>query len=269
VRRRYGVLVLAVILIAFSFGLRRYTTGGSGQLMGRSDSLVQAALEFAVGDSRAGSVASQGTFMSARQSRAEVQGEAFRIHIGLEYRGYPWLLTVIFDAQGEPARCALEGWTGITFSNYLRIVGIVLAVAWFAQAFVSPLFGVRCPDCTTNPLLPVVTEIRDEVVFGGGRDVEGYALAPIVERSYVCPECGYRKVTYIVPHTRKSASARDTIDLSPAGVDLWKRFPMERMLDRQREEIAGRLTFRTFDEWQDYYNRLKMEEREERRPVSK
>ncbi len=261
-RRRYGVLIFAVMLVCCSLGLGWYAAGGGKELLGFSDPRVVTALEFAKEQPGCKYTANYGTFLKAWQSSGP--GEQFEINIGVEYHNHPWLVSVIFDADGQAIRSTSKGWAGITFSNYLRIMGITLSLVWFGWAFIAPLFGVKCPDCSTNPLLPVVCDIKDRVVFAGGLDVEGYSLPPIVERSYVCPKCGYTKIRYIVPHSHRSASVRDTIDLMPSGWDLSKKFNMERLLDRRRDERANLATFKTFDEWKVFYEQLKLKEGEER-----
>ncbi len=265
-QRKYGIPLLVAVLVCFSFGLRWQATGGNSEALNFSDSRVQTVLRFAGDNPRAKNTVTRGTLVRAWLVDSSVAGESFHINMGFEYNNHLWLVTVAFDSHGEPVSYTHRSWTRLTVSYHLQTTAIVLAVVWFIRAFIVPLFGAKCPDCTTNPLLPVVAQKRDEIVFAGGRDIEGYSLAPIIERSYVCQKCGYEKVTYIVPHTRKSASPRDTIDLSPVGVDLWKRFPMDRMLDR--EERAKHLTFKTFDEWQAFYDQLKIKEGERRRPIS-
>lgn len=264
-RRRYGILIFAVMLICCSFGLRWYSTGGGKEVLDSSDPRVAAALEFAKEEPGSRYTASYGTFMKAWQSGKPAPGEEFKINIGLEYNNHLWLVSVVFDANGQAIGSTSKGWAGISISNFLRIMGTVLSLVWFGWAFIVPLFGVKCPDCSTNPLLPVVTDIKDRTVFAGGLDVEGYSLSPIVERSYVCPKCGYTKVRYVLPYSYRPAAVRDIMDLRPSGWDLWKRFPMERMLDRRREERANLATFKTFDEWKAFYEQLKLKEGEERR----
>lgn len=86
-----------------------------------------------------------------------------------------------------------QGWTTVTVANYLGTLGAVLAVAWFMRAFIFPLFAVKCPDCTSNPLLPVETEVWEKLIYGGGLDEDDYPLPEIIERSYVCPPVWLRE----------------------------------------------------------------------------
>jgi hypothetical protein len=128
------------------------------------------------------------------------------------------------------------------------------------------VFGLKCPDCTNRFFLPTLTHAHDRTVYAGGMDDAGFGLAPVVEKAYVCPNCGYRKITYCVPGDwRAWLFDRRTLlpRLSPNLFDAY-----DRLLDKWERERRAYARFHTYEEWKQYFDGLKATEREERPPRS-
>lgn len=148
-----------------------------------------------------------------------------------------------------------QGWP-VTNPDGLRNIGMVLIFLWMLLGVVMPLYSWRrCPYCPGGTLSPVYLKVVESTVYPGGMDDSGYPLPPIVRRDYVCPGCGYRRVTY--RHLRSSARpvygpyASIRVPTHPKDLGNW--------WDTNRE----RAKFHTYQEWLAYYNELKDTEREE------
>jgi len=259
-------LFLIVILFSLSLYVRWNGTGGGKTQIDFTDPRVKSALEFVAENDGGKYVITQETFLKAWLSPVD---EGYQVNIGYSYYGHLWLTKVQFDAMGQPIGCTTHEWTGVTFANFLRILSVVLMGLWFAWIFVLPQFGVKCPECTTNPLLPVLMEKQETTIFPGGLDAQGRTLPPIIERSWICPRCGFAKVCYVIPESYRAEMVRSLADVSPSSIFMSpKEFDkIERLFEKWQEGRKKTVYFESIAEWKAFYNELKRREGEMRRPA--
>lgn len=231
-----------------------------GDVVDFTDDRVRAAVDVASRDPSARYVVRSGTPIAAWISKGTNQ---YTVRAAISFEGNPWLITVTFDSSANPRSFTIKMWSAYTLSTFFRVFSYTLALIWLAQAFVFPHFSVKCPDCSTNPLLPVATEKHDTTVFPGGIDDDGFTLPPIVERTWVCPRCGYRKITYVVPEDYRPGRVLPTVGarLNPRETEK-----MELLFERWRETYKKTARFHSYEEWKQFFDNLKSAEREERQP---
>lgn len=265
--RKMGVLAFAVLLLLASFAIRWYSAGGASERLQLSDARVAAALQYLSTQSASADLVRSGTFLQAWVSGAD---KGYRVNVALEMNGSPWLAWVLFDGGGSAASGDVRMWSGMLFPNYLRNISVVFFVLWALAAFVVPhVFGVKCPDCRKSFISPPLTEVQESTVYGGGFDKDGFDLQEIVRRDYVCPRCGYRKITFYIPGAHTG-----TLGASPlkrwTGVGMALNIKETEWYDRilskyLSDHEGGRgLRFATYDDWKAFYDELKASEREER-----
>lgn len=271
--RKMGVLLFAILLLLASFAARWYSTGGVSGRLDVSDARVVAALHYLSTKSASADLARSGTLL-----RAWVSGEeaGYQVYVALDSNDSPWLTWVSFDGNDVPVSSGFRMWTGMLFPYHLRNLSIVFFILWILAAFVAPhVFGVKCPDCPQNFIAPPLTEVQEFKVYGGGFDKDGFDLQEIVRRDYVCPCCGYRKITYYVPGSHSGGGG---FRISP--LKRWTGIGMvlnvkeieryDRVLNKHLSDLESGSghRFRTHEDWKTFYDELKASEREER-PVGR
>lgn len=266
-----GVLAFAVFLLVASFAARWYGTGGTAERLDLTDPRVAVALQYTGTQSSNADLVRSGTRLEAWLSRTDA---GYKVNVAIDMNGHPWLASVQFTASGSAVSGEVRMWGGMLFPNYLRNISIVFFVLWVLAAFVAPhVFGVKCPDCPPSLIAPPLTQVEESTVYGGGFDQAGDDLQEIVRRDYVCPRCGYRKITFYVPgqHTGGLWAAplkRWTgagLALNPKEYEWYDRILNKWVSDH---ETGRGLRFRTYDDWKAFYDELKASEREEK-PVTR
>ncbi|MGI6631891.1 MAG: hypothetical protein ACOX5M_02480 [Bacillota bacterium] len=265
--RKLGVLAFSVFLLLASFAARWYGTGGTDERLQIADPRVVATLDYLSRQSASKDILSDGTVIQAWASGAD---GGYDVNIALDAKGTLWLAWVRFDAGDSPVSSGFRLWSGMLFPNLLRNLSIVFFALWILAEFVAPhIIGVKCPDCPPNLVFPPLTEAHEVTVYPGGFTSDGNDLREIVRRDYICPRCGYRKITYylVMPHSGhfKTGLLRRWTGvgqlLNPKELDWYDRVLNKNLADR---EAAMGLRFPTYDEWKRFYDELKASEREER-----
>lgn len=265
--RKFGVLVFAAFVLASSFVVEWAGTGGLAERLDLSDTRVIAASAYLRDPVPEGQSASYRTIVSA-WVRDTSNGN--QVSVGYKTGTGYWLTTVEFDSQGTFISNRTQMWSGIRMPGYLRLLSYIFFALWPIVAYVAPhLFAVKCPDCPSSFTNPALTKVEESMIYAGGVDVEGHILSPIVRRDYVCPTCGWRKITfYSEPRHTEGWRARPIGIATPVGMDLnpkeldW----YEKVLGRYLSEHQGGkdLRFPTYEDWRAFFQELKNSEREER-----
>lgn len=268
--RKLGVLAFATVLLLASITLRWYGTGGTGDRLDLSDPKVAAALQYLEDRPSDAVLADSGTPLQAWLSGAGSGGSGYTVNVAVRLYGNPWLVSVQFDSAGSVQDANVRMWGGTLFPDYLRNISIIFFILWPLVAFIMPnLFGVKCPDCPQSFFNPPVTRVEETTVYGGGFDKDGYDLSEIVRRDYVCPRCGYRKITFYIPGRHSgglwAAPLKRWIGIGPL-LNPKEYAWYDGLLNKYfTEHEGGRgLRFPTYDDWKTFYDELKASEREER-----
>ena len=254
-------LLLIILLFLLSYGLRWNATSRGKDTVEFTDYRVRSALDFAARDSSAKYVVKEGTPVKAWVSGSS---DGYTVNAAFSLNDYAWLVMVKFDPAGNPVSCSTESWSAFTVSRYLCTLSFAMAGLWLAVTFIFPHFAVKCPDCTTNPLLPVVTEQHDTTIFAGGVDDEGFTLPPVVERAWICPRCGYTKVKYVVPEYYRPGLARSLADTGLPRLHPRELDRLERAFDKWTKDRKEMARFHSFEEWKAFFDDLKTREGEKR-----
>lgn len=183
-----------------------------------------------------------------------------------------WVLSVTFDREGHVVDDTLRPWTMALLPGFLSFAGLALLLVWLWIQFGVPIvFGIHCPECTRNPLRPVLMHPADVEVYHGGFDSKGISLAPIIERTYTCPQCGFLRIRYLIPsHYRDSSKwfpartgifARDVDPRSPMLNEREQRW-YDQVIQQHERTIEGK-NFETYEQWKEYFLGLKARERDE------
>jgi hypothetical protein len=270
--RKMGVLAFASALLFASLVTRWYGTGGAGQQLDLSGGQVAEALAYLEKDSSGVTLVRSGQLQKAWLAPAR---GGYKVNVGVYLDENPWLASVSFDDGGVPTEASVRLWSGVLFSTYLRNIAFAFFILWVLAAFVAPhVFGVKCPDCPHSLISPALTQVQEFTVYPGGVDASGYELAPIIRRDYVCPRCGYRKVTYFAEsqHSGGFSAAgipglgrpsRAVLMLNPKEL-AWYDKVMEKWFD----DHGKKARFRTHEDWRAFYDEMKASEREERGGVA-
>ena len=264
--RKLGVLAFACGLLAMSYVVGWYGTGGAAPQLSLASPDVRAALAYFGDDSW-----SSGIVQSAELKKAwlSVSVSGHKVNVGMVVGGRPYLGSVSFDAGGTPIGGSLKWWAGALMPEYLRPIAYGFFVLWALAAFVAPhVFGVKCPDCPQSFISPVLTEVQEKTMYPGGVDASGFELPGIIRRDFVCPRCGYRKVTYATLPMHSGGlrmnmpgfgrPSRATLLLNPKELDWY-----ERVMEKWYDEHAKTTRFKTLEDWDNFYNELKATERED------
>ncbi|MGE5578936.1 MAG: hypothetical protein ACM3WU_02730 [Bacillota bacterium] len=266
--RKIGILVFAIVVFAASFAVEWAGTGGLGEPLDLSDSRVTAASQHLKQPISATSEAGGRTLLNAWLTEAN---GGYKVNLGYKSPTGYWLTTVQFDEGGSFVKEQTKLWSGKALPAYLRRLSYIFAALWPIVAFVWPhFFAVKCPDCRSSFFSPILAEVQEATVYGGGFDKDGHDLSPIVRRDYVCPKCGYRKITYHVDprHSGGSGKTRPIkqsmaagLDLNPKELDWYEKVVGKYLTDH---EGGKGLRFPTYDDWKAFFDELKATEREER-----
>jgi len=266
--RKIGVLIFAVVVFAASFLVQWAGTGGLDEPLDLSDSRVIAATQHMKQPISATSATDGRSLLNAWLTE---DGGGYKVNLGYKSSTGYWLTTVQFDQGGGFVREQTKLWTGALAPIYLRRLSYIFAALWPIAAFVWPqFFAVKCPDCPSSFFSPAVTEVQESYVYGGGFDKDGHDLSPIVRRDYVCPKCGYRKITYRVDPRHSGGSGRTRplkqsmavgLNLNPKELDWYEKVVAQYL---KAHEGGKGLRFPTYDEWKAFFDELKANEREER-----
>jgi len=159
----------------------------------------------------------------------------------------------------------------------LTILVVGLVVLWATVRYLAPMAGAKCPNCSRSWLFPVNCVTSEVEVYHGGFDDAGDTLPPIIERTYSCPRCGYKRVRYAVIGSHGAASKHGTgggaaytrreavdpmISLNPKELDWYQKIQEQNA--RTQSKTAR---FHSYDEWKAFLDGLKMKEREEGRKL--
>ncbi len=270
--RKMGVLAFASVLLLASLVARWYGTGGTGQQIDLFGGQVAKALTYLENDSSSVTLVRTGQRQKAWLSPAS---GGYKVNVGILLDGNPWLASVSFDEGGMPTKGSVRLWGGTLFPDYLRNISCAFFVLWAFAAFVAPhIFGVKCPDCPQSFISPALTEVQEVTVYAGGFDTAGNELSPIIRRDYVCPRCGYRKVTYFAEGQHSGGfwvdripglarPSRAVLMLNPKELDWY-----DRVIEKWFDDHEKKARFRSHQDWRAFYDELKASEREERRSVT-
>ncbi|MDP2856504.1 MAG: hypothetical protein Q8P50_00815 [Bacillota bacterium] len=226
------------------------------------DPRARAALEHLWKDSSTDSLISRSKMLGAWLYQA---GDGYRVEVGLEDdREYSWLLCVSFDGRSMPIAGSCDPWTARSLPRFFGRVALTLAVLLPLCGIIIPYtFGVKCPDCTNRAFLPTLTRAADTIMYHGGFDAEGFDLPPVVKREFICPACGYRRITYRVgawygaPGPLRAILGAAT-RLSPLAEKL------DITMDSWKRTLREKARFKNYGEWKAYFEELKQSEHEER-----
>ena len=265
--RKIGVVVFAAFVLASSYVVGWFGTGGSATPLELTDSRVEAATQFLTPN-----VSSYRTLMKA-WTRETPSG--FEVSVGYRTGTGLWLTTAEFDSAGVAISDQTKTWTGMLLPGYLRTLSYIFFFLWPITAFVAPhFFAVKCPDCPGNFFNPALTEVEESTVYGGGYDQDGHDLSAIARRDYVCSRCGYRKITFYSdpPHSGGFGRARPIthslsagMNLNPKEMDWYEKVVGKYLSDHK----GGKdLRFPTYEDWKAFLDELKASEREERRSAT-
>lgn len=265
--RKMGVLAFSILLFLASLGFRWYVDGRWSAHLNETHPRVMAALQYLSSHSASANLIRSGSFMRAWGSETR---DGYQVFVAVELGSNPYLAFVRFDSGGSPATGGHRLWTEAQMPRFFLYLSIGFFVLWVLAAFVAPhVFGVKCPDCPQSFISPVLTEVKEATVYPRGFARDGSELNEIVRRDYVCPRCGYTKITYYVaaPHSG-GFWARPIRHWTGIGMYLniketeWYDRVLNRYLSSR--EAGQYLTFPTWDEWKAFYDELKASEREER-----
>lgn len=256
-------MILAVVLVAVSYPLQWYGTGGTGTSITLDDYRVSAALS-SLGE-------------ESWNKRLLAQGELKRAWVSDENRGYKVNLTIMLDNNPwrasvafSPDNMPLENYTGLAggllFPVYLKRLGFALAIMWLTFGFLTPrIFGRKCSDCPQSFWNPILLEPQERSIYPGGFDDEGDSLSPIAQRDFVCPRCGYRRIAYFIPGESRPAKVfRTYTSRHPLLVTVAQDEQAQEILDKWFSTNAEKTRFHNQEEWRAFYDELKSREREER-----
>lgn len=266
--RKIGVLVFAIVVFAASFLVEWAGTGGLDEPLDLSDSRVIAASQHLEQTIDSTSEAGGRSLLSAWLTE---DADGYRVNLGYKTQTGYWLTTVQFDKSGAFVSKQAKMWTGMLAPIFLRRLSYIFAALWPVVAFIWPhFFAVKCPDCPSSFFSPALTEVQESYVYSGGFDKDGHDLSPIVRRDYVCPKCGYRRITYRVDprHSGWSGKTRPIrlsmasgLYLNPKELDWYEKVVGQYLA---AHEGGKALRFPTYDDWKAFYDEIKATEREER-----
>lgn len=269
--RHFGTLALGVALAVVAITLQWFGAGGLQQRLPVEDPRVSAAWQYVI-SSRAAPRAVERCQL--QKAWLVPKGHGYLVNIGVkESSKYSYRYSVVFDENSTPVSVDADFWAGSMFPRYLRLMSASVLAIWFARSFIAPHFAVKCPDCPPSLVNPPVAVLKETVVYPGGFDAEGYSLAPIVRKDYVCPRCRYIKTTYVVPGEYRPARAWKTAFyasgarferiVSPQGY-VGELDWYQKVLDNWHARNPKITRFKTYDEWKAYWDELKASEHEER-----
>lgn len=270
---KYGfanwLLIIALLLGVLSVFLTK--DGLAQKALPPDDPRVRASIEYLLQRNLAPRVLAGGKLEDAWLSRAS---GGYKVNLGfLAPDGRRWLFGVVFDANDDPVDANVGLWTSRLLPTVLALTAILTVSTWLVITLVLPqVFGVKCPDCRGILGLRVVTKHQDKLVYAGGFDKNGDSLPPILERTYICPRCGYQKITYAIAEGHREGNVKWVAGHSvlhrassvaplynPKEMDWYEK--MQAKWEQSPERIQQ---FETYDEWKEYFQRLKDSEREVR-----
>jgi len=261
VRASLMVAVIAVLVLG-AISVARYYSTPARQELSQDDPRVAAVLENLRLDSTTGWLISRSV---VRGVWMVSDGTGYRVEIGLQDKGYWWMLSVTFDKDGRPVARSAESWTSRSLPEFFGRVALTLLILLpLAGKIIPYTFGVKCPDCTSNAFLPTLTRAKDTVVYNGGYDATGDDLAAIVKREYICPACGYRKITYRIPEWYRPTGPLTVLRHSVMRVNPAMAETLDNLMDTWEEYVKRKARFKNYEEWRAYFEELKQSEREER-----
>jgi hypothetical protein len=101
-------------------------------------------------------------------------------------------------------------------------------------------------------------------MYHGGYDAQGDDLPAIVKREFVCPSCGYRRVTYRVPEWSRPRVPLWATRLAPLRLNPAMAEKFETIAEMWEKRHREKARFENYDEWKAYFAALKESEHEER-----
>lgn len=256
-----GILILGLLLIVASHAMRWYSAGPWAAALGVNDLRVKAALAAVAAGAVHRRVANEGEV-----ERAWLRGDdrGYTVNLTVTLDDNPWHVTVVFSPEGVPIESAVSLSGAVLAPMYMERLGYCAVSLWLVVVFLVPrVFGRKCPDCLSSFWKPALLDTVETTVYPGGFDDDGYSVDPIARRDFVCPRCGYRRVTYFVPLDRNPGKAFR----APVGhgrPTVKQEQVLQRILDDWWEDNPKRTKFHTYDEWRTFYDELKASEREER-----
>jgi len=269
VTRSQAFVIIAIALSAAALLLHAASLRANLDV---NDPRVLAAVEHLSGKSSSSDLLAQGKVVKAWLSTVP---QGYCVNIGVESgsgRFSRWHMLVTFDSAGEVTGASMKLWTASLLPSLIGALAVGLMLFWLGLRFIVPVTtGVKCPDCTANPLLPVLAHPTEAMVYEGGFDEQGISLPPIVEITYTCPRCEYQKVVYRIPDWYRGAHNR-----FPSGHTLLRQgydilSPVltrkehdwyEKMISQYQRTWEKMPKFRTYDEWKEFYEEVKSCERE-------
>jgi hypothetical protein len=252
------VLIIGLISVLASYVLGWYAAGGPNTRLALDDPRVKACFDYIILFSSQGALA-QGTVERAWLSS---DSRGYRVNLVIELNGYPWLATVTFSDDGFPLDLSVKLSGG--FPVFLQRFGLAMLALWLIAGQILPrLFLPKCPDCQGSLWRPAYLETVEGYVYPGGFDDGGDSLPPILRIDHVCPDCGYRRVTYrAAPEYRVGKVFRSVMTSRPISINN-EEFAQS-VLDKWWETNPKEARFHTQDEWKAFYEELRASEHEER-----
>ena len=257
-------LVALLVLVALSAGLvLRPPSFERGDVLNLDDPRVHAVLEYLRKDSSTDGLITRSKMLGTWLVTAK---DGYRVEVGLQDDGeYSWLLRVSFDGRGMPIAGSCDPWTGRSLPMFFGRMALTLAILLPLAGIIIPYtFGLKCPDCTNRAFLPTLTHAKDKIMYNGGFDAEGEDLPAIVKREFICPSCGYRKITYRVPEWSHPRMPIWAIRLAPMRVNPKMAERLEAITDAWEQRLKKNARFKNYDQWKAYFEELKQSEHEER-----
>lgn len=259
------LLVLAALLVVILISHNRLQTTRAESLSS-DDPRLLAALTHLSEISSVSHILSRG---KVERTWLKREGTHYSVFIGVTSpEQFKWLLSVRFDLQGRVVSDSVEPWTQQMVPEFLLGLLYTLVLAVIVLFKIMPyVAGIKCPDCIGPLFLPTLTRAHDQTVYGGGFDRQGHSLPPIIRRSFVCPGCGYKKITHRIPEgyrgTVLDTRFLDTRAWSSHGLPVPLLERVEQLLEDYEKRDAEQLRFPTYDDWKRYFDGLRAEDREE------
>lgn len=253
------VLIIGLLLVLVSYVLGWYAAGGNNARLAFDDYRVEASLEYLAEDSHQSMLATAGRLQSAWLS-ADSRG--YRVNLRIDYNDFPWLATVVFAEDASPLGYIVKMTGGLP--SFLRRLGLAMVALWLVAGHILPrLLLPKCPDCLRSFLRPHYLEPVETYVYPGGFDDDGDSLPPIIRVDHVCPECGFRRVTYRTDaEYRVGKIFRSVMTSRP--MSLKHEMFVESVLDKFWETHPKKTRFHNQEEWRAFYDELKASEHEGR-----
>lgn len=254
---KWIIFIIGFLFVVTSYAVEWKTTGWPGKSIALDDQRVTATLEVVAAAPRSRITPEIGNVKRAWLSNDD---RGYRVNLIIDGYGWPWYASTVFSSTAAPIEHNLVPLGGVP--RGFRGIGVTLLSLWLVFGHLVPLIcRERCPYCPGAVRRPVYIDIEEISVYPGGTDDDGYPLPPIVRRDYVCPQCGYRRVTYrCLSPSPTPAYGPFASSAPPFGRSIRPLALSDDWLMTMKKQAA----FHTFEEWKAYYNELKALEREER-----